>query len=82
MPFPKNVVSRKRFLPVFIMVGAFAAVWLLDVNVFVVIVVCGLIGVADTFYGERLRRIRFERKRARREDVPHDGDGGNAGGSA
>lgn len=63
----KNVVSRKRILPVFIMVGAFAAVWLLDVNVFAVIVVCGLIGVIDTFYGERLRRIRFEEKKARRE---------------
>ena len=69
----KNVVSRKRFLPVFIMVGAFAAVWLLDVNVFAVIVVCGVIGVADTFYGERLRRIRFEKKKARREGAFRDG---------
>ena len=69
----KNVVSRKRILPVFIMVGAFAAVWLLDVNVFAVIVVCGLIGVIDTFYGERLRRIRFEKKKARREGGQADG---------
>ena len=70
----KNVVSRKRFLPVFIMVGAFAAVWLLDVNVFAVIVVCGVIGVADTFYGERLRRIRFEKKKARREGAFRTGN--------
>ncbi len=70
----KNVVSRKRILPVFIMVGAFAAVWLLDVNVFAVIVVCGLIGVIDTFYGERLRRIRFEEKKARREGGQAQGE--------
>ena len=67
----KNVLSRKRVMPWIILTGSFAAVFFFDVNVFVVIMVCGAVGVADTLYGERLRKIRLGKMQAfrrRREE--------------
>ena len=67
----KNVLSRKRIMPYVIMAGSFVAAFFFDVNIFAVIIVCGAIGVVDTLYGERLRKIRFRRKeeyRRRRQE--------------
>ena len=72
----KNVLSRRRAMPYFIMAGSFLAVFFFSVNVFVVIIVCGGIGVIDTLYGEKLRQIRFRKKeesRRKKKETPEDG---------
>ena len=53
-----QIVRERRLLPLLMLAGAFAAVRVLHVNVVAVILVCGLIGAADT-----LRRDRKERAR-------------------
>ena len=58
----KNVLSRKRIMPYVIVAGSFVAAFFFDVNVFTIIIVCGAVGVIDTLYGERLRKIRFRKK--------------------
>lgn len=52
----KTIVQKKRFLPVFVLLGAFIAVRFLSVNMIVVILVCGLIGAAETLYRDRKHR--------------------------
>ncbi len=71
----KSVLSRKRSLSYVIMIGSFIAVFFFNVNVFVVILVCGAVGVVDTFYGERLRKIRVARRQTYLEEKRHDREG-------
>lgn len=44
----KTVLKQKRLLPLLVMVGAFAAVRFFDVNIILIILICGIIGAADT----------------------------------
>ena len=57
----KGVLASKKWLPVVILAGSFLAVFFFDVNVFIVILVCGAIGIVDTLYGEQLRKLRLSR---------------------
>lgn len=54
-----GVLRLRRVLPVLVMLGAFAAACFFDVNVVVIILVCGVIGALDT--------IRLERRERRKE---------------
>ena len=57
----KPVFQKRRVLPVLVMIGSFAAVRLFSVNIITVILVCGAMGAADTWYRDRLRkRVRSE----------------------
>lgn len=49
----KTIFSQKRILPVFVMISAFLAVRFFSVNIIIIILVCGLIGAADTYYQEK-----------------------------
>lgn len=49
----KTIFSQKRVLPVFVMISAFLAVRFFSVNIIIIILVCGLIGAADTYYQEK-----------------------------
>lgn len=44
----KTVLKQKRLLPLLVMVGAFTAVRFFDVNIILIILICGIIGAADT----------------------------------
>lgn len=43
----KTVFQQKRILPVFVLLGAFAAVRFWNVNIIVIILICGTIGAID-----------------------------------
>jgi len=51
----KGIVKQKRVLPVLVLLASFAAVRYLGVNIILIILACGVIGAADTFYRERKR---------------------------
>ena len=44
----KTVFKEKRWLPVLVMIGSFVAVRFFGVNIILIILICGLIGAADT----------------------------------
>lgn len=46
----KAVLKKKRILPVLVMIGSFVSVHFFSVNIIVIILVCGAIGAADTWY--------------------------------
>lgn len=52
----KTIFQKKRILPVIVMLGSFVAVRFFSVNIIVIILVCGLIGAADTWYQERKQK--------------------------
>ena len=45
-----NLVKEKNVLSIFIMVAAFAASYLLNINVILIILICGVIGVIRAVY--------------------------------
>lgn len=49
----KAILRQKRLLPLLVMLGSFAAVRYFSVNIMLIILVCGLIGAADTWYRGR-----------------------------
>ena len=51
-----SVIRQKRMLPVLVLVGSFAAVRFWDVNIMVIILVCGLIGAVDTYCQEKKKK--------------------------
>lgn len=53
----KTILGQRRILPLLMLLGAFAAVRFLSVNIIAVILVCGVIGAADSIR----RRKREER---------------------
>lgn len=53
----KSVLKTRRRLYAAVMAASFAAVRLLNANIILVIVVCGLIGAADTLRRERAGRV-------------------------
>lgn len=52
-----GIVKGKRVLPVIVLLGSFVAVRFFDVNIILVILVCGAIGAADTFVRLRKERV-------------------------
>lgn len=49
----KTILRTKRLLPLFVMVGAFLATRFFSVNIVIIILVCGVIGAADTIFQNR-----------------------------
>lgn len=49
----KSVFKQKRILPVLVLLCSFIAVRFLDVNIIIIILVCGVIGALDTLYREK-----------------------------
>ncbi len=52
----RSVVRQKRILPVVVMAAAFVLVRFFSVNIILIILLCGVIGAADTWYREKKRR--------------------------
>lgn len=48
-----SVVRRKRVLPLLVLAGSFAAVRFFNVNIILIILVCGVIGALDTYCREK-----------------------------
>lgn len=53
MTMGTNIVSTKSVLSVLVMVGAFIASYFLEVNVILIIVVCGIIGACRVWYEKK-----------------------------
>ncbi len=51
----QSVVKEKRALPVLMLLGAFIAVRFFSVNLILVILLCGCIGMGETLYKEKRR---------------------------
>ena len=49
----RSIFKLRRVLPVLVLLGSFVAVRFFSVNILVIILVCGLIGAADTLYQRR-----------------------------
>lgn len=49
----KNVLGQKRLLPVLVLIGAFAAARIWNVNIITIILVCGTIGGIDVWVQRR-----------------------------
>lgn len=54
----KGIFKEKRILPVAVLLAAFIATRFLNINIILIILICGIIGAADTFQRERIRRGR------------------------
>lgn len=54
----KSLFQQKRRLPVAVLLASFIAVRFLEVNIILVILICGLIGGLDTFLRERAGKER------------------------
>ncbi len=52
----KGIFQQKRLLPVAVLLASFAAVRFFDVNIILVILLCGVIGAVDTLRQERARK--------------------------
>lgn len=51
----RSIVKLRRLLPVLVMLLSFIAVRFLKVNILVIILVCGVIGAADTLWQQKRR---------------------------
>ncbi len=49
----KSVFKQKRILPVLVLAGSFVATYFFKVNIMIIILVCGIIGAADTLYQQK-----------------------------
>ena len=56
----RSIVKLRRVLPVLVLLLSFVAVRFLKVNILVIILVCGLIGAADTLRQQRRREAKTE----------------------
>lgn len=52
----KTIFQQKRILPVLVMAGSFIGVRFFSVNIIVIILVCGIIGAADTLYQDKRKK--------------------------
>lgn len=57
----KQIFKLKRVLPVPVMLGAFVAVRFFSVNIILIILVCGLIGAADTYITAKRKEGQVEK---------------------
>ena len=46
----KNIMKQKRILPLLMLASAFTATYFFKVNIFLIILVCGIIGAVDTLH--------------------------------
>lgn len=46
----KNIIKQKRLLHFLMLIGAFASTYFFKINIIFIILVCGIIGAADTWY--------------------------------
>ena len=53
-----SILKKKRILPVLVMLGSFIAVRFFSVNIILIILVCGMIGAADTWHQGRKKSSR------------------------
>ena len=53
----KTIFQKKRLLPVIVMFGSFVAVRFFSVNIIAIILVCGVIGAADTWHQGKMRKV-------------------------
>ena len=49
----RNIVKKKRLLPVLVLIASFIAVWLFKINIIIILLICSLIGVADNLLKDR-----------------------------
>lgn len=54
----KSIFERKRALPIIVLFASFAAVRFFNVNIILIILVCGIIGAIDTHVAAKYRRER------------------------
>lgn len=52
----KTILKQKKILPLLVLVGAFVAVRFWDMNIILVILICGVIGAAETWHQEKVRK--------------------------
>jgi chromate transporter len=52
----KMIFEKKKILPVLVLIGAFIAVRFFSVNILLVILVCGIIGILETWQREKTNR--------------------------
>lgn len=57
----KSIFQLKRILPVLVLVSSFVAVRFFNVNIMIVILVCGIIGGLETWKRERILKEAFGR---------------------
>ena len=55
----KSIIQLKHILPVLVLLGSFMAVRYFDVNIMIVILVCGMIGAWETCRREKLNKEAF-----------------------
>lgn len=57
----KNILQKKRLLPVIVMLGSFIAVRFLSVDIISIIIICGVIGAADTWHQGKIGKASGKR---------------------
>ena len=57
----KNIFQKKRLLPVIVMLGSFLAVRSLSVDIISIIIICGVIGAADTWHQGKIGKASGKR---------------------
>ena len=57
----KTILQKKCMLPVAVLISSFIAVRFYSVNIIIIILVCGIIGAADTWYQGRMQKADGER---------------------
>lgn len=57
----KDILQKKRLLPVIVMLGSFIAVRFLSVNIISIIIICGVIGAADTWHQGKIGKASGKR---------------------
>ena len=57
----KDILQKKRLLPVIVMLGSFIAVRFLSVDIISIIIICGVIGAADTWHQGKIGKARGKR---------------------
>ena len=57
----KNILQKKRLLRVIVMLGSFIAVRFLSVDIISIIIICGVIGAADTWHQGKIGKASGKR---------------------
>lgn len=57
----KNILQKKRLLPVIVMLGSFIAVRFLSVDIISIIIICGVIGAVDTWHQGKIGKASGKR---------------------
>ena len=57
----KDILQKKRLLPVIVMLGSFIAVRFLSVDIISIIIICGVIGAVDTWHQGKIGKASGKR---------------------